>query len=176
MARASAQHVLALLAALAMGGAAAQQPHTQHTFKLAGAEPASATLADVGWLVGSWTGDAFGGTFEEVWNPPSAGTMVGMFKVLSDDGEVWFYELLLLAEEEGTLRIKVKHFNPDFSAWEDKTEHVTFNLVAIEPDAIHFSGLSFYRIDDDEFHGYIVLREGEELREEKLVYRRATRG
>ena len=28
--------------------------------------------------------------------------------------------LLLLVEEEGSLSLKVKHFNADFTAWEDK--------------------------------------------------------
>ena len=47
-----------------------------------------------------------------------------------------------------------------------------------DDNAIHFSGISFYRIDDDNMVGYIVFRNGDDIREEKLVYRRsgATRG
>ncbi len=160
---------------LASAAVEAQSPRTEHTFALddpANAPPA--TLEDVGWLIGDWVGTAFGAQIEEVWNPPSAGSMVGMFKVIRDE-QVSFYEIMLLVEEEGSLSLKVKHFNPDFSAWEEKTEYVTFRLVAIEEDAIHFSGLSFYRTGSDEFVGYIAMRYGDEVREERLDYwRRGT--
>ena len=162
----------AVVALLLSSAAFAQSPRTEHTFKLDDPDVRPpATLEDVSWLVGSWEGEAFGSTFEEVWNPPSAGSMVGFFKVISDD-QVSFYELLLLVEEEGSLSLKVKHFNPDFTAWEEKGDYVDFRFVKAEENAIHFSGISFYRISDDEMHGYIVMRKGDEVREEKLTYRR----
>ena len=165
--------IIVLLAMLAGADTAqAQTQHTQHTFKLdeSDSRPA-ATLGDVSVLVGSWSGDAFGGKFEATWNPPSVGSMVGFFK-LYDDDQVAFYELLLLVEEEGSLSLKVKHFNADFTAWEDKEDYVTFRFVKAEDDAIHFSGISFYRIDVDTMHAYLVLRSSEDIREEKLVYHR----
>lgn len=150
----------------------AQTQRTEHTFRLDDPDVhPPATLDNVSWLVGSWVGEAFGSTFEQVWNPPSAGSMVGFFKLMSD-GEVVFYELLLLVEEEGSLSLKVKHFNADFTAWEDKSDYVTFRFVRAEPDALHFSGISFYRVDANTMHAYIVMRRGEEVHEEKLVYRR----
>lgn len=153
--------------------AAAQSVKTEHTFKLDDPDMrVPATLEDVSWMVGAWNGDAFGGTFEEVWNPPSFGTMVGMFKVLGEEG-VSFYELMLLAEEEGSLVLKVKHFHPDFTAWEDKEDYVSFRLVSLTPGAAHFSGLSFYQVSDDEIHTYIALHNDDKVWEEKLVYRRA---
>ena len=162
----------AVVALLLSSAAFAQSPRTEHTFKLDDPDVRPpATLEDVSWLVGSWEGEAFGSTFEEVWNPPSAGSMVGFFKVISDD-QVSFYELLLLVEEEGSLSLKVKHFNPDFTAWEEKGDYVDFRFVKADENAIHFSGISFYRISDNEMHGYIVMRKGDEVREEKLTYRR----
>ena len=158
---------------LCFGTAAAQSQRTEHTFQLDDPDnPPAASLADASLLVGSWAGTAFGGTLEAARNPPSAGSMVGLFKLMHD-GEVSFYEILLLAEEEGTLNLKVKHFNPDFSAWEDKKEHITFRFIKAEEDALHFSGISFYRISDDELHAYVVMRSGDEVREEKLIYHRA---
>ena len=150
----------------------AQTAKTEHTYKLDDAESrVPGTLDDVAWIVGSWAGEGFGGTFEETWNPASLGTMVGMFKVMGD-GEISFYELMLLAEEEGSLSLKVKHFSADFAAWEDKEDYLNFRLVKVEDAAVHFSGLSFYRINDDEMHSYLTFRDGDSVREEKLVYRR----
>ncbi len=152
--------------------AVAQTSVTEHTVRLDDPDKRpSATLDDVSWLVGSWEGEAFGGTFEEVWNPPSLGSMVGFFKFMGDDA-VGFYEILLLVEEEGSLSLKVKHFNPDFTAWEDKADYVNFRFVSADDDVIHFSGISFYRVNDAEIHGWIRMKNGEEVREEKLVYRR----
>lgn len=160
--------VLSLLADSAL----AQSQRTEHTFKLDDPDDRPpATLSDVAWLVGNWEGEAFGSKFEQAWNPASAGSMIGFFKLLGDEG-VTFYELLLLVEEEGSLSLKVKHFSPDFTAWEEKEDYIDFRFVKAEEDAVHFSGLSFYRIDDDTMHGYIVMRSGEDVREEKLVYNR----
>lgn len=158
---------------LTAGETAAQSRYLEHTYKLdSPANSPPATLADVDWLVGSWVGEAFGGTVEEAWNPPSAGSMVGMFKAMRD-GKVSLYELELIVEEEGSLDLKVKHFGPDFHAWEEKEDYVSFPLVKIEENAIHFSGISFYRIDDDWIEVYLVYKTKDGIREEKLVYRRS---
>jgi hypothetical protein len=162
---------IVLTAALANGACAAEL-HTEHTYKLAPDESRpAATLDDAEWLVGSWTGTAFGQHFEQVWNPPSAGSMVGLFKLFGDDG-VAFYELLLLSVEEGTLSLKVKHFNADFSAWEEKSDYHNFRLVKKDEDALHFGGLSLYRRGNNAIDGYIVMRKGEMITENHLRYER----
>ncbi len=162
----------ALLLTGAFGEAAGQSKHTEHTYRLDDPDQRpAATLEDVHWLVGNWLADGLGGEIEEVWNPPSAGSMVGMFKVLKA-GAVVFYEMMLLVQEEGSLSLKVKHFSPDFTAWEEKADYIDFRLVAVEENAVHFSGLSFYRLGPDRIDGYIALKYSDGIREEKLVYRR----
>ncbi len=166
------QVFVTFVAAALVSTASAQTAVTEHTVRLDDPEKRpTATLDDVSWLVGSWEGEAFGGTFEEVWNPPSLGSMVGFFKFMGDEA-VAFYELLLLVEEEGSLSLKVKHFNPDFSAWEEREEYVDFRFVSADDDVIHFSGISFYRMSDNEIQAWIRMRSGDQITEEKLVYRR----
>lgn len=155
--------------------ASAAELRTAHTYALTEdeARPA-ATITDAAWLAGDWLGTGFGQQIEEVWTPPSAGTMVGLFKLMGEDG-VSFYEIMLLDEREGSLSLKVKHFSADFIAWEEKEDFVDFRLVKIEPDALHFGGLSFYRRGPDRIDGYIVMRNGETITERPLVYwRRGT--
>ncbi len=167
----------ALVSLLAIQNAWAVEPRTEHTFKLSEGEVApTATLADASWLSGSWTGTAFGSQFEEVWSVPSAGSMVGYFKLFSEEKGVSFYEILLLTVEEGTLSLKVKHFNADFTAWEEKGEFVNFKLVKIEEEALHFAGISFYRRDDNHIDAYIVMRNGDEVSEHELKYLRGGSG
>lgn len=149
----------------------AVEPRTDHTFKLSEGETApAATLADAAWLAGSWEGTAFGSQFEETWSVPSVDSMVGYFKLFSEDEGVKFYELMLLTVDEGTLSLKVKHFNADFTAWEDKADFVDFRLVKREDDALHFAGLSFYRRDENHIDAYIVMRNGDEISEHELKY------
>ena len=166
--------LIAMAAILLIACAAANEPikRTPHTYHLGEhATSPKAELADVSWLVGSWVGSAFGGNFEEVWNPPSAGSMVGFFKFISDE-DVNFYELMLLVEEQQSLVLKVKHFNADFSAWEEKGDFVSFPLVQIDHDAIHFSGLSFYRQKNGDILGYIVMVNKDQIKEHILEYQR----
>lgn len=164
-----------LIAATSMSVCAAAfavEPHTENTFKLSEGEARpEATLEDAAWLAGSWTGTAFGKRFEEHWNPPSAGSMVGLFKLFDDEG-VSMYEILLLTVDEGSLSLKVKHFNPDFTAWEEKGDFVNFRLVKKEENALHFGGISFYRRDGNNIDGYIVMRSGDEVTEHHLKYER----
>ena len=168
------QALVIVLALTLFGTASGQTAVTEHTVRLDDPEKRpAATLDDVSWLVGSWTGEAFGGTFEEVWNPPSLGSMIGFFKFMGDEA-VGFYEILLLVEEEGSLSLKVKHFNPDFTAWEEKEDYVDFRFVSADDDVIHFSGISFYRMSRNEIHAWIRMRNGDRITEEKLVYRRVT--
>ncbi len=171
----SSSIIVVLLVGLLLGSQAAhaQQKNTEHTYSLKGAKSPAATFDDVSWLIGDWVGDAFGSHMEEVWNPPSADSMVGMFKVYDDKKGVSFYELMLITKHEGSLALKVKHFTKDFIAWESKEDFVTFPLVKIEADAIHFSGLSFYRDGENKINGYIALKQDDGSKTEHLLaYRR----
>ncbi len=162
--------VLMFLLLLVAVAGTAQDKLTEHTFKLnEGTEPAAGTLADVSWLVGSWQGTAFGSQFEEVWNPASAGSMLGMFKLYDEDEGVNFYELMLLKEQQNSLVLLVKHFSADFTAWEEKADFVTFKLVKVEDKAVHFSGLSFYQNGADKIDGYIVMKHKDGSRTEHPI-------
>lgn len=99
--------------------------------------------------------------------------MVGMWKLYDDEKGVNFYELMLLKEEGDGLVLLVKHFGADFKAWEEKEDFVKFRLIKIEENAVHFSGLSFYKNGDDKIDGYIVMthKEGKKT-EHKIAYLR----
>jgi hypothetical protein len=158
------------IVALWTTGSLAAEPRTEHTFRLADGESRpAATLDDAAFLVGRWEGTAFGERMEESWSAPTGGSMVGTFKLFDGD-EPAMYEIMLLTVEDGTLSLKVKHFNPDFTAWEDKADYVNFRLVAKADGELHFGGLSFYRRSDDRLDGYIVMRNGENVSEQHMTY------
>jgi len=161
--------VLAVALTLAVG---LQEPF--HARRLGDKPSPPATLAAVAWLEGQWLGDGLGGVSEEVWSPPRGGVMMGMYRSLKEDRPS-FYEFLMLVEENGTLVLKLKHFNPDFSAWEEKAAFTSFKLVAVERDAVHFDGLSFIREPGDVLRIYLLLRDkAGQVREEAFKLRRTT--
>ncbi len=72
---------------------------------------------DYAWLAGHWQGEAFGGTTETIWSPPSEdGTMVGLFRLFNADGSIGVYQFILL-DRTG---MRVKHFTSDLVGWESK--------------------------------------------------------
>ena len=153
--------------------ATAQERVTEHTIKPAtGSKPPAATIADMAWLAGHWTGPALGGLSDEVWMPPSHGMMLGMYRLMVD-GKPRFFELLTIAEEGGSLMLRLKHFNADLSGWEEKNESVSFPLVAKSGALIQFSGMTFQRDAEDRVTVYLAIgqRDGS-VREEVFRYTR----
>ena len=108
---------------------------------------AAASIADASWLAGRWVGEGLGGQVEESWAPAAGGQMIGHFQLVKD-GKPQFYEIMMLDVQPGGLRLRVKHFNPDFTAWEDKGGWHSFEPVSVAPNQLRFKGLSFDRDGD----------------------------
>lgn len=131
-----------------------------------------AAIEDVAWMAGHWRGELFGGVGEEIWSKPFGGTMMGMFKHVVG-GKVTFYELMTIVEESNSLILKLKHFNADLTAWEEKEETVDFPLVKITPTEIFFDGYTYQKIDENTIQCYLrVQKEGQAVTEADWVFRR----
>jgi len=108
------------------------------------------SIADIAWIAGHWKGDGLGGKFEETWNPPLGGEMVGMFKLVNDD-KVVFYELMTIGPgaNKDAFALRLKHFGGDFVGWEEKDKVVTFPFVSASETEVVFEGLKFSRESKD---------------------------
>ncbi len=135
------------------------------------AEEAGPGIEDAGWIAGRWIGEGFGGVVEEVWSPPAGGQMVGHFSLVRDGAPV-FYEIMLIDRQPDGLRMRVKHFNPDFTGWEARDAWHTFPPRSAAPGDLRFGGISFRRAGEELV---IVVRVAENgaPREETLRLRRA---
>jgi Domain of unknown function (DUF6265) len=129
----------------------------------------AADLSATSWVAGHWRGKAFGGITEEVWTSPLGGSMMGSFKLVVD-GKVNFYELITLSEVEGTLILKLKHFNANLTGWEEKDETVEFKLVKVTPNKVFFDHFTFEKISNDEINMYVVVDNDGEKTEVKFNY------
>lgn len=144
-------------AVTAQEAAPGYEKNSEHTLKLAdGAASPPAKIADVAWIAGHWRGKAFGGTVEEVWAPPIGNSMLGMFRLVLPDGAVRFMEILTLTEEDGTLFLRLKHFNSDLTGWEEKDESIEFRFVKVEGQTVWFEGMTFQRVDKDTLNIYVT--------------------
>lgn len=138
------------------------------------AMPASAaTIEDASWLAGRWVGTGLGGTVEETWAPAAGGQMVGHFQMVKG-GKPQFYEILLLDSTPAGLRLRVKHFNPDFTAWEDKGEWHSFEPAGgAARDELRFKGLRMKR-SGERLTIWVTFRsKAGAIREEPFELRRA---
>jgi hypothetical protein len=166
-------------ASLASAQTDSTESPTPNTIRLKPDAPRPAATIDVmAWLAGgTWRGDGLGGVTEESWSTPAAGAMMGMFRSLKAAGAsghaVSFYEFLTFVEVNGSLALKLKHFNADLTGWEEKDGFVTFRLARVTPDAMYFDGLTFRREGRDKMTIFLALRDRSgALREETFRYTR----
>ncbi|HRP10388.1 MAG TPA: DUF6265 family protein [Terricaulis sp.] len=130
------------------------------------------TIDDAAWLAGRWVGEGFGGQMEEAWAPPIGGQMIGHFRYWRE-GAPQFYEFLTLEAAEGGLRMRVKHFSPDHTAWEEREVWTTFEPVSVSADALIFNGLEIRREGEDRMVMHLRMRRGETVTTEVLRFQRA---
>jgi hypothetical protein len=139
--------------------AAGQVKQTENTFKLAdGQRPDKASISDMEWLAGTWKGDGLGGDSEEIWSRPKGGIMMGMYRMTKAEKPV-FYELLALSESDGSLLMRLKHFNPDFTGWEEKDKTVDFRYIKKDGKRIYFEGMTFEPVGTDALNVYLAIRQ-----------------
>ncbi len=119
-----------------------------------------ASIDDVSWITGHWQGEMFEGLGEEVWSAPSGKSMMGMYRHVKD-GKLIFYEFLIITEESNSLTLKLKHFNPDLTGWEEKDIFVEFPLVKITQNEVYFDGITFRSIDNDHMDIFLRIKRGD---------------
>jgi hypothetical protein len=157
-------------------GAPARAQEVKSNVRTATADEKSpvASIGDLAWIAGHWQGSAMGGQFEETWNAPLAGSMLGMFKFVKD-GQVGFYELLIIEPLGESLTLRIKHFSSDLQAWEEKDKFVEFRLLKLTDREALFDGLTFRKSGPHEMEIFVrITQEGAAGQEIRFPCRRVT--
>lgn len=128
--------------------AASAAPAQQVRTAAPGATPPAASVDDLAWLAGEWTGEGFDSVLHENYSAPVGGQIAGHFYA-AKAGKPSFYEFELVTQVGPSVEFWVKHFNPDMVGWEEKARFVRFKLVAVEKDAWYFDGLTLRRTGPD---------------------------
>lgn len=134
--------------------------------------PGKGDIKDLHWLVGYWSGTGLGGECEEVWMPAKDGHMIGTFRFWNE-GKLIFSEFMHLKQEGESITMKIKHFNPDLSGWEEKEDWTTFSLIELGDKKAWFDGLTLER-KGDELVIWVELEEKGEPKLEKFTYHKKT--
>ncbi len=108
-----------------------EDPPWEPAAAVASAPVASEAGHPLGWMTGHWRGAQGEGVIEEVWTALEGGSMMGMFRLVSE-GALAFSEFMSIEMEAGAPVLRIKHFSPALRGWEERDESVTFDLVSVE--------------------------------------------
>lgn len=140
---------------------------------------APGSLADLAFLEGHWRGgEEF--IFEETWNAAEGGVMTGMARGVSS-GELAVLEYIVVSEEEDALIMRFKHFNRDYTTWEEsdpivlmlteaKKNDVTFSA---DPPSQEVKSVRYFLTDENTLQADVVLVENGEEGGFTLMFERA---
>src|SRR5215217_3550935 len=95
--------------------------------------PVKASIEQVAWISGAWTGTLGDRTIEQHWMAPLGGSMVAMYRSIRDNKPT-LYELLAIEQDAEGLVLRIKHFapGPGLVGQEAKEESMNHSLVALE--------------------------------------------
>ncbi len=88
------------------------------------------------------------------------GAMLGTYRHLSD-GKNNFDEFMQINEEDRSIKLRIKHFNPDMKGWEEKENFVDFPFVSVENGKAVFKGLTYERVDENSMKISLELHDKE---------------
>lgn len=162
--------VAALVASPLWAGEAASLARPEGVVAKSPAADEGPRVEDFAWMAGHWRGEGLGGICEEMWTGPLGGSMVGLFRLIRD-GELVFSEHLMLARERDGIVLKVKHFSPEFVAWEEKADAIRFRLETLRANEAIFKGMRIRRTAEGLEFVIRFKSDSGESREETIVMR-----
>ena len=113
------------------------------------------SVAQLHWMTGSWSGPLGESTIEEVWSTPRHGSMAASVRFYRD-GRTTMHEYITIAEENGTLVLRLMQWSPAMKALKERFE--VLHLSDLGADFVTFTA------QDNEGGGLKALtyrREGE---------------
>ena len=123
--------LMKMMLAIVLGSMMASQAE-RPPFDLAQGRPARASISQVGWIAGLWTGKDGGMSFEERWTPPAGGAMLAVSRTLKGDRMVAFEFLRIVERDGGLVYVAQPNGRPptDFVLTELTADSATFENPA----------------------------------------------
>jgi len=124
------------------------------------------SLSDLSWMTGSWAGPIGAGlTLEENWIQPVDGSLAALVRI-TGEGKTSMVELIVIEEENNSLVLRVKQWDPGFKPRTPEPQTMKLKMVgknmvgfeAIEPGGM--KTLAYSRPTKDQFNIDIENAEG----------------
>ncbi len=125
----------------------------------------SPDIEQLAFLTGYWQGPGLGGHSEEMWMPPSDNRLLGLFKQSGANGLEFSEIVEIVAAPEGIV-MHVKHFNADFTGWEEKDDFVSFPLLEVSANKAVFDGLVYELVTPNQLLVTLQIRQSDGTIEE----------
>jgi hypothetical protein len=103
--------------------------------------PAKATVEQLAWVTGAWTGKLGERTIEQHWSAPLAGSIIAMYRSIQANRPT-LYELLAMEQDGEGVVLRIKHFAPGAGlvGQEAKDESVNNTLIQLDGRMAVFEG------------------------------------
>jgi hypothetical protein len=117
------------------------RPSAQPAAAIGSAPRAKATLEQVAWIAGPWSGMLGDRRIEQHWMAPAANSMVAMYRSIQKE-KATLYELLAIEQDGESLVLRIKHFapGPGLAGREGKDESIDHALVRVDGRTAVFEG------------------------------------
>ena len=93
------------------------------------------SVSALAWMTGTWAGPVGPGELEENWTTPKAGAIQAVVR-MTGGGQTSMVELIVIEEEEGTLRLRLQQWDPGFKP--RTPEPAVMNLVELGDNTVAF--------------------------------------
>jgi len=124
---------MAILAAAATFGLASAQPAPVPPPAADTPAPMNASIAQVAFLKGDWSGPMGQDHAQEIWSAPHGDSVIGCFRWVKADGKLSMAELLSITQEDETLVLRMRHHNGKLEGWKSEVEtNTAMTLVLSE--------------------------------------------
>ena len=97
------------------------------------------SVSALAWMTGTWAGRAGPGELEENWTVPKAGSIQAMVR-MTGGGKTSMVEVIVIEEEEGTLRLRLQQWDPGFKP--RTPEPTVFDLKELGENTVAFTAVS----------------------------------
>lgn len=103
--------------------------------------PAKATVDQLAWVAGAWTGTLGERTIEQHWSTPLGGSIIAMYRSVLK-GRATLYELLAMEQDGAGVVLRIKHFapGPGLVGQEPRDESINHALVRLDGRTAVFEG------------------------------------
>ena len=131
----------------------------------------AAQLGDLAFLTGCWTTTHWGGEMNECWSAPLGDNMQCMFRFVKD-GQVQFYEFIVIEQTPEGLYLRLKHFNKGLIGWEEKEKPLGGPITALEKNKVVFDWLTYELRSPDLLVVSLRMKRGDKVTNEVMEFQR----